>query len=67
MEQDNWQIITFTLGVSILSTLLILPGGIFLAWLLSRRIWFAAPCSRLLKLTPRWPELFSAWMMQLTA
>jgi molybdate transport system permease protein len=40
MEQDNWQIITFTLGVSILSTVLILPGGIFLAWLLSRPRWF---------------------------
>jgi len=39
MQQDNWQIIYFTLGVSILSTLLILPGGIFLAWLLSRPRW----------------------------
>ena len=39
MQQDNWQIIYFTLGVSILSTLLILPGGIYLAWLLSRPRW----------------------------
>jgi len=39
MQQDNWQIIYFTLGVSILSTILILPGGIFLAWLLSRPRW----------------------------
>jgi molybdate transport system permease protein len=39
MEQDTWQIIWFTLGVSILSTLLILPGGILLAWLLSRPRW----------------------------
>jgi molybdate transport system permease protein len=39
MQQDNWQIITFTLGVSVLSTLLILPGGILLAWLLSRPKW----------------------------
>jgi molybdate transport system permease protein len=39
MEQDTWQIIWFTLGVSILSTLLILPGSILLAWLLSRPRW----------------------------
>jgi molybdate transport system permease protein len=39
MQQDNWQIIYFTLGVSILSTVLILPAGIFLAWLLSRPRW----------------------------
>ena len=38
--QDTWQIIYFTLGVSVLSTLLILPGGIFLAWLLARPGWF---------------------------
>lgn len=39
MQHDNWQIIYFTLWVSILSTVLILPGGIFLAWLLSRPRW----------------------------
>ena len=39
MEHDNWQIIYFTLGVSILSTALILPGGVFLAWLLARPRW----------------------------
>jgi molybdate transport system permease protein len=39
MEHDNWQIIYFTLGVSLLSTLLILPGGIVLAWLLARPRW----------------------------
>jgi len=39
MEHDNWQIIYFTLGVSILSTVLILPGGVLLAWLLARPRW----------------------------
>jgi molybdate transport system permease protein len=39
MEHDNWQIIYFTLGVSVLSTFLILPGGVFLAWLLARPRW----------------------------
>jgi len=39
MEHDNWQIIYFTLGVSILSTILILPGGVLLAWLLARPRW----------------------------
>jgi molybdate transport system permease protein len=39
MEHDNWQVIYFTLGVSVLSTLLILPGGILLAWLLARPRW----------------------------
>jgi len=39
MENDNWQIVCFTLGVSVLSTLLILPGGVALAWLLARPKW----------------------------
>ena len=39
MENENWQIVYFTLGVSILSTLLILPGGVALAWLLARPRW----------------------------
>jgi molybdate transport system permease protein len=39
MEHDNWQIIYFTLGVSILSTVSILPVGVLLAWLLARPRW----------------------------
>ena len=39
MENENWQIVYFTLGVSVLSTLLILPGGVALAWLLARPRW----------------------------
>ena len=39
MEHENWQIIYFTLGVSVLSTLLILPAGVALAWLLARPRW----------------------------
>ena len=40
MSAQEWQIIAFTLQVSILSTILILPWGIALAWLLARRRWF---------------------------
>lgn len=39
MEHGDWQIILFTLGVSILSTILILPCGVVLAWLLARGRW----------------------------
>jgi len=39
MEHENWQIVYFTLGVSVLSTLLILPAGVALAWLLARPRW----------------------------
>lgn len=39
MEHGDWQIIFFTLGVSVLSTLLILPCGVALAWLLARGRW----------------------------
>lgn len=36
---DEWQILRFTIGVSVLSTLLILPFGTYLAWLLARKSW----------------------------
>ena len=39
MDHKTWQIICFTLGVSVLSTLLILPCGVALAWLLARPKW----------------------------
>ena len=39
MSDDAWQITEFTLGVALLSTLVILPFGIALAWLLARREW----------------------------
>ncbi len=39
MTSEDWQIVTFTLGVAALGTLLILPPGIALAWLLARRRW----------------------------
>jgi molybdate transport system permease protein len=39
MSDDTWQITGFTLGVALLSTLVILPFGIALAWLLARREW----------------------------
>jgi molybdate transport system permease protein len=39
MNHDDWQIIGFTLGVATLSTLIILPFGTVLAWLLARGHW----------------------------
>ena len=39
MTGDEWQIIRFTAGMALLSTLLILPVGLALAWLLARRSW----------------------------
>lgn len=39
IHPEDWQIIGFTLGVATLSTLLILPGGTLLAWLLARGRW----------------------------
>lgn len=39
MSAEEWRILWFTLGVSIFSTLLILPFGILLAWMLARRTW----------------------------
>lgn len=39
MTAEAWQIVFFTIKVSALSTLLILPLGIAIAWLLARRDW----------------------------
>jgi molybdate transport system permease protein len=39
MTAESWQIVLFTIEVSALSTLLILPFGIAIAWLLARREW----------------------------
>lgn len=39
MSDDLLRITSFTLGVSALGTLLILPPGVALAWLLARRTW----------------------------
>lgn len=39
MSAEAWQITWFTIGVATLSTLLILPVGVALAWLLARRDW----------------------------
>lgn len=39
MTAEAWQIVFFTIKVSSLSTLLILPLGIAAAWLLARRDW----------------------------
>jgi molybdate transport system permease protein len=39
MTAESWQIVVFTIEVSAFSTLLILPFGIAIAWLLARREW----------------------------
>lgn len=39
MSAEAWQVTWFTMGVAALSTLLILPLGVALAWLLARREW----------------------------
>jgi molybdate transport system permease protein len=39
MTAEEWQIVWFTAWVSALSTVLILPIGLALAWLLARRDW----------------------------
>jgi molybdate transport system permease protein len=39
METSNWGIIWFTLAVSLASTLLILPPGVAIAWLLAHKSW----------------------------
>jgi molybdate transport system permease protein len=39
MTGEAWQIVFFTIKISALSTLLILPPGIAIAWLIARRNW----------------------------
>lgn len=39
MSPEAWQITWFTAGVAALSTVLILPFGVAIAWLLARRNW----------------------------
>lgn len=39
MSAEEWQFIRFSAGMAVISTLLILPGGLGLAWLLARRQW----------------------------
>jgi len=39
MTREEWQFISFTAQMAVVSTLLILPFGLALAWLLARRQW----------------------------
>ena len=39
LDASEWRVIVFTLGTCALSTLLILPVGLILAWLLARKHW----------------------------
>ena len=39
MTDEAWQIVFFTIRIAALSTLLILPFGIGIAWLMTRRNW----------------------------
>jgi len=43
VSPEAWQITGFTLGVATLSTVVILPFGVALAWLLARRPWVGKP------------------------
>jgi molybdate transport system permease protein len=43
MPGEVWEIVLFTLKVSALSTLLIFPAGVAVAWLLARRDWWGKP------------------------
>ncbi|MES1241551.1 MAG: molybdate ABC transporter permease subunit [Acidobacteriota bacterium] len=39
MQGEDWQVVAFTVRASGLATLLILPPGLLLAWVLARRNW----------------------------
>jgi molybdate transport system permease protein len=39
MNSEAWQIVWFTAWVSVLSTIIILPFGLAIAWLLARCVW----------------------------
>lgn len=39
MQSEDWQIVAFTVRASGLATLIILPPGLLLAWILARRDW----------------------------
>src|SRR6266478_2248094 len=39
LTPDEWRVVAFTLATCALSTLVILPFGLALAWLLARRRW----------------------------
>lgn len=39
MSASDWQIVGFTFGMAVLSTLFILPFGVALAWFLARKSW----------------------------
>ena len=39
MTAEEWQFVRFTAGMAVISTLLVLPFGLALAWLLARREW----------------------------
>ncbi len=39
MTAEDWQLVGFTAGMAVLATLLILPPGVALAWLLARCRW----------------------------
>jgi molybdate transport system permease protein len=39
MSREEWQFISFTVEMAVVSTLLVLPFGLALAWVLARRQW----------------------------
>ncbi len=52
MTSEAWQIVVFTIEVSALSTLLILPFGIATAWLIARRDWPGKPVVETIVMLP---------------
>jgi molybdate transport system permease protein len=39
MNAEQWQIVWFTFGMALLATVIILPFGVALAWVLARKTW----------------------------
>lgn len=52
MSLEEWQLIRFTAGMAVLSTALILPCGVLVAWLLARRQWWGKACVETLVTLP---------------
>ncbi len=40
MHQEELKIILFTFKMAFLSTILIIPGGVFISWILAKKSWF---------------------------
>jgi len=63
MTSAEWQIVAFTVAMAVLSTALILPAGVALAWCLARLRWRGKALVETLValplVLPRWPPGWS--------